>query len=238
MRVVSIVALALVLFIGTHAREAFAQGSMRQFQRYIDQATAAYQAGNADAAVEALGHAYEIRPVPIILFNIGRAHELGGHYAEAIQFYDRFLATNPEPDAAQGARDARQSAQHALEERQRAQAAAAAASSAPPPPGPTPHPRAATGRPIRIHHIALVGGGGALAIAGVVFGVLALSNQSNFQNTQNPTLRATYQERGQRDAILADVGITVGVLAVAAGAVLYFLQPVQHPQAESGSPTP
>lgn len=216
-------AVTLSLASGAHA-----QAPNRRFQRYMNDAVEAYQAGNPDAAIAALEHAFEIRQVPLILFNIARAHEQAGRPASAIEYYDRFLATNPEPSQAQTARDARNAAQAAIDTRNHPTSsgtgAGVATVSSAPPPGPTPHPREEYPRHFTALHGTLIIGGGALAIAGGILGGLALSASQQFAMTDDPAMRASLQDRGNGFAWGANIGIGVGAAALIAGTILYFVQ--------------
>ena len=54
--------------------------------------------GRYDEAISELLEAYSIKPHPNVLFNVARAHEAAGRAVEAVNFYRRYLDTNP-PDA-------------------------------------------------------------------------------------------------------------------------------------------
>ncbi|MDP3505202.1 MAG: TonB-dependent receptor [Myxococcales bacterium] len=54
--------------------------------------------GRYDEAISELLEAYSIKPHPNVLFNVARAHEAAGRGVEAVNFYRRYLDTNP-PDA-------------------------------------------------------------------------------------------------------------------------------------------
>ncbi len=221
-RTLAFAAFAGVLALGTGAH---AQPAARRFQRYMNDAVEAYQAGNADAAIEALLHAYEIRQVPLILFNVARAHEQAGRIASAIEYYDRFLATNPEESQAQTARDARVAAQATLDARNHGGSGGPAASTAPPSsPAPTPHPSDQRLRRFSALHGTLLVGGGVLAIAGGVLGGLALGASQQFQATDDGAVRVSLQDRGNGYAWGANVGIGLGVVGLVLGTVLFFGQ--------------
>lgn len=60
--------------------------------------------GRLSEAVSAYEAAYQRRPVPILLFNIGRLFHRLNHYAEAVRYYSRYLDTQPPSEAEQRAR--------------------------------------------------------------------------------------------------------------------------------------
>lgn len=204
------------------AAPANAQSGNHRFQQYVSQGAQAYQNGDSDGAVRALVHAYDLRAVPVLLFNIGRAYELGGHLASAIEYYDRFLVTSPEAGAAQTARETREAARVALAAREPPSADTATPRAA----GATPHPanQVDEGRHFGAVHAVLIGGGAAGLIAGGVLGVLALNSSTQFQATMDPTQRAGLQDGGTRFALGADIALGVGIVAVAAGFIAYLLQ--------------
>ena len=69
-----------------------ARGNKHLERQQYDQALAAYQAG------------YDVIPEPIFLYNIGQAKRLAGDCAGAVEAYQRFLATRPEPPQVASAR--------------------------------------------------------------------------------------------------------------------------------------
>lgn len=216
--------------------------SMRRFRQYVTRAQQAYERGDADAAIEALTRAYEIRPVPLLLFNIARAHELAGRYDRAVEYYDRFLATDPDPEQARTAREARASAQATLDAQRRPATTTPAVSATTPSPTPasrpTPHPRPVD-RPRRFTalHGTLLATGGALTAAGTVLGILALSASNEFQNTTAPR-PPELQDRGLALAWGANAGIGLGLLTAAAGVLLYFIQDTRPPTEAAGGSHP
>lgn len=58
----------------------------------------AIEAGQYEAGIAELERAYEILPKAPVLYNIGRAHLDAEHYPEAIEYFRRYLETDP-PDA-------------------------------------------------------------------------------------------------------------------------------------------
>jgi iron complex outermembrane receptor protein len=55
--------------------------------------------GKYDLGIAELLEAYAIKPHPNVLYNIGRAYHDAGRLTEAVEWYQRYLASNP-PDAA------------------------------------------------------------------------------------------------------------------------------------------
>lgn len=53
--------------------------------------------GRLDEGVAELEEAYEILPHPNVLYNIGRAYAENGRYDDALEYFERYLATDP-PD--------------------------------------------------------------------------------------------------------------------------------------------
>ena len=53
--------------------------------------------GNIDGGVAELEIAYEILPHPNVLYNIGRAYAESGRYDESLEYFERYLASDP-PD--------------------------------------------------------------------------------------------------------------------------------------------
>ncbi len=57
--------------------------------------TRAYELGLYEEAIAEYMAAYKIKDDPALLFNIGQAHRLAGHPAEALRFYKTYLAKLP-----------------------------------------------------------------------------------------------------------------------------------------------
>ncbi|WP_257448498.1 TonB-dependent receptor domain-containing protein [Archangium lipolyticum] len=126
-------ALALVLYAGT------ALGDARlEARRHFRNGMSLIAQGKYDQGIAELQEAYAIKPHPNVLYNIARAYQDAGRVPEAVDFYRRYLATNP-PDSAPV-----RTALAGLEEKLRASEAAASSEDPakksglppmPPPPG-------------------------------------------------------------------------------------------------------
>lgn len=89
------------------------------------------RSGNLEEALAAYETAYQRRPVPILLYNIGRLHHRMRHYADAVRYYSRYLETQAQEEAEQRAR-ARQYLEDATKELQQGPAPSRAPSPEPP----------------------------------------------------------------------------------------------------------
>ncbi len=88
---------------------AFAQdASLKKAQEAFDQAQMKYLAGEYDEAAEGFKSAYDARPFPQFLYNIGACYHMKGKksadsesYTKAVDYYKRYLSEDPEaPDKA------------------------------------------------------------------------------------------------------------------------------------------
>lgn len=180
--------------------------------------------------------AYQSRPIPRLLINIGRCLFRVGRYQDAINAYDRFSAADPNADAQTQERVARY-----LEEAQQALRAAASPPASPGPAGDsfgvgvsvrsdatkaappvtettsTRKPTSAAGR-IPWGAGLLFGGGLGVLAAGAGFGVLAMQTGQVLVATPGPFNQAQFElgTRMNTAAIACDVAggvmATVGVI--------------------------
>jgi tetratricopeptide (TPR) repeat protein len=110
-----------------------AQADVRtEARRYFRQGMALVAEGNVEEGVAALQQAYEILPHPNVLYNIGRAYAESGRYAQAIEYFQRYIDSDP-PDRAEVV-----GFLNALRARIDAMEARAREADAPPPEQPTP----------------------------------------------------------------------------------------------------
>lgn len=103
-----------------------------ELRRLVDDGMRAIKRKRYLEGIALLNRAYEQRPHPNILFNIGRAYEDAGQVRQAIATYERYLETSP--------RDAKRVTSRLTKLRQRMAAvrrAAVAEKEPPPPPPPT-----------------------------------------------------------------------------------------------------
>lgn len=188
--------LAVVVALVT-ARPAHGDGTAAS-DAGLQRARELYAHGDFAQAREALLAAYERDPRPALLFALGQVELKLGHYQAAIDYYERFTATDPDPSQAALAEQAIGAARMALSR---------------PPPQPQPQPATPRRPPQRefdkLDSALVLGGGLAAAASGILF-----YEMSQLANDRSGTL-AAYQHRVDR-ARLARVG---GVAVAATGAI-------------------
>lgn len=249
-------ALALAAALAPAALHAQPRESRREFDRLVRSAVEAYDAGRYQDAINALERAYAIRPLPRVLYNIGRAYDQAGRFATAADYYRRFLQSEPDGDAAAVAREALQTAERRAREqtetearqreeaeaRQRAEAEARQRAEA--------EERARleeerrrrmlsvgfAPRRVTVPVAVLWGIAGAGAIAGGILGGLALSAQSDFDASRQGNDRASAYDTGTATAIGADVALGTAVVAGVTGLVLFLIQPRERLAAPTEAP--
>jgi tetratricopeptide (TPR) repeat protein len=244
-------ALALALAALALSGECRAQGR-GEFDRLVRSAVTAYDAGDAPTAIASLQRAYAIRPVARILYNLGRAHELGGDFATAVDYYQRFLATNPSSEAAAVAREAlgvaqrraaeaaeAQQQRRAAEEAERQRAAEAERART----AEAERARAAEAerarqmvglsrpREVTAPMWALWGVAGLGAVSAGVLGALALNQHGAWSEDHRADRRADAADLGQALALGTDIAWGTAVVSGAVGLVLYLVQPGRAPVA-------
>ena len=98
----SLLGLAVVARPGrAHAEDAAA--ALAKAQASFDQAQVKYLAGDYDAAADGFKAAYEARPFPQFLYNIGASYHMKGKkqsdveaYGKAVEYYQRYLSEAPD----------------------------------------------------------------------------------------------------------------------------------------------
>lgn len=216
--------------------------SRREFDALLRSAVQHYEAGQAREAIVELERAYAIRPLPRLLYNLGRAHERAGSFSVAVDYYNRFLLTNPDAEAEAIAREALATAQRRAAETQQAEQARQAADNAARQQAQDAERQRADAERQRaeeerrrqlalstrrrITTPVLISGGVAVAaaVAGGILGGVALSAQSDFDGSHQGNSRASAYDSGSWTAIGADVAFGTALVAGVVAVVLYFVQ--------------
>lgn len=179
-----------------------------QAQKHMEKAQQAHQAGNYDAALGELQAAYAVDPQPDLLYAIGQVYVKLGKCEDAIESYDKFLATNPPADAAGLANEAITTCKAQL-------------APPPPPPEPTPPPQPPAPppeperRPFYADKIgtALVGGGVVSSIVGIV---LYASARGTLSDAEDAPTYASQQDLVDDAHFKRNLSIVFGAVGVAA----------------------
>ena len=202
-----------------------------QYDALTTQATAAYEAGDYAKAAQLFQQAYELRAVSNILYNIGRIHEEAGNIDGAIEYYDRFVVA---PNVQQAARkDALERLKTLREVKAvRDQTAVATQEAAEPATAPAEaQPAAPASEPVvvveeaepkkgRALGWALVGVGGASLLGSGVFGVLAQSKFSTFEEATTLQERRDAASAGRTNSVVADSLLVTGLVTAVVGGVV------------------
>jgi tetratricopeptide (TPR) repeat protein len=88
-----ILALALTCFVAGRAL-ADSPADADALRAY-DEGTKYYTIGEFEKAIAAYKHSWELRPDPVLLYNIGQAYRLEGDYPKALFFYRSYLRNMP-----------------------------------------------------------------------------------------------------------------------------------------------
>jgi len=250
MRTILQVAVFSTALLGASLASGQPRESRREFDALLRSAVQHYEAGQAREAIVELERAYAIRPMARLLYNLGRAHERAGSFSVAVDYYNRFLQTNPDAESGAIAREAMATAQRRAAEAQQAEqarlageqaaqqqaleAARAQAAEAERQRAEEERRRqmaaASMHRRLTVPVLATGGVAAAAAIAGGVMGGLALSAHSDFNASHAGNDRASAYDRGGAMALGADIAFGTAVVAGVVAVVLYFTQtPVADP---------
>jgi len=88
-----LIAAVLVIVPCSHAlAQKPAKGEQKEADRHFKSGVALYKEAKYGEALAEFERAYEIAPHPLVLYNIAGCHRELSHYADAVKFYNRFLA--------------------------------------------------------------------------------------------------------------------------------------------------
>lgn len=233
----STIAIALVLATAPARAQPSVQAQAKQ---HFKQGKALQDAGKYDDAVAQYRAAYDLDQRPEMLFNIAQVYRLGNHKQQAVDYYQQYLAAQPDGP---GAREARQwiaeltrqiEADRPLPSEPAQPEPPPTTPPSSPPPRSEPEPGALTvtrsSPQLRIAGLATAGAGAIGLGFGVVFGIKARSAADTISNHQGPwTLdeRHTFED-GQRANRTMIIGYVAGGALVAIGGVLYYLGARTH----------
>ncbi|MFW5966026.1 MAG: tetratricopeptide repeat protein [Persicimonas sp.] len=189
----------------------------------------AYKAENYDEAIGLFEEAYEVEPVPNLLYNIAKSYEKKEEYDRAVEYYREF-AISPDVDADARAtaieriESLRQIADLKQEEVDRTRQAAEQAEAGEEPTAAeglgesegssSRSDDGASGSPANWW---VLGTSAALLGTGATFGLMASSSAAAVQDAETFDERRAASERGPKQAALADGFLGAGLVAGAVG---------------------
>jgi len=221
------------LVLSTVPAPLYAQGtedgdSAAKVEKLSKQAAKQYRAGKYAEAIELFKQAYEIEPVPNILFNIAKCNEKREHWEDAITYYKKFVVA---PDVQSEARETALDRIDALEEVVAAKKGEKKGDEkkvadkdqdkkktekTKKPVAPPPEPK-----PDRTLAYITLGGSAALLAGGGVFGILAAGQQSNFDDATTVDAKRAAKNKGETFALVADILYALGALGTIGGVILF-----------------
>jgi tetratricopeptide (TPR) repeat protein len=210
----------------------------RKASEHVQRGDAFKESGDYRAAAREYERAYALVPHPVLFFNLAQVFRLDGDRERAIEFYERYLAAEP------NGRASRQARQFAAQLRREIEIAGGARDDARPPaaarparagPGRTPQragkraavaSRPAPGRGLRVAGMIAAGAGLVAIGVGIKFGLDAraasddINGHLSGQWTDELLARQEDGERAERNMFILTA---TGAAAVAAGGALYYL---------------
>jgi tetratricopeptide (TPR) repeat protein len=230
MRKQAAIAIALAVFGAGPSALAEAGAAGDGFEPLVADAMSSYQAREYERAVELFEQAYEIRPEPDLVYNIARSQERLAHREEAIEAYERFLSL---PGTTGELRARALANVRSLREEIAALDAAAGprtdggvGGTGPAAPPVEPPPRSAAPAADRgsssmgTAGYALLGIGAAAMIGGAIFGGMALSANSRYEEAGFSQDRLDLRADVESRALAADILLFGGAGIAAVGIVL------------------
>jgi tetratricopeptide (TPR) repeat protein len=199
---------ALTFIVSTSPATAGADEVDDQIQEMATRAHADYLTGEYERAADLLMEAYRLRPVPKLLFNAAKTYEKAGITAKAAKYFRLFLSQS-------------ESDNPLVPKALRALAGLPGSLARPPPPDEAPGTSSPQSPTPRGRAIAAFGIAGAAAIAGSVFGWMALSIHSEFEEETAISDRLALRDSARRQAVLADISWGLAAAALVTGVVLW-----------------
>jgi tetratricopeptide (TPR) repeat protein len=237
-------AAALVVAGLTSAARAQGQGGdaaekRRQASEHVKQGDQHKDAGAYDDAAREYQAAYELVPHPVLFFNLAQVYRLKGDREQALEYYERYLAGDPDGRASAQARRFASELRAAIEHdraaaRQRERQSRARQRPAPPAPGavlgpggqPVDDGEPSPGRGLRVGGM-VMGAVGVVSVGvGVGFGLRARSISNEIDDHTAgpwPDELLDRQAQGEESEQYMFVFTSAGVAAIAAGGLLYYM---------------
>lgn len=222
-RFVAGLVIAAALFAAPTTSMAKPDDDAKQALVLFERGKLAYKEGRYDESILLLKEAYALKAEPVLLYNIGRAHEAKQQFPEAVEAYKKYLATAKDPpdrgeveqkiatlekaiaDAEQtAAATAAEAERKAREDRERAAA--------------KPEPEPAPEKSPNLVPWIIAGSGAAVMGVGVVVGVLALGKNGDAEDAPSQADAVSERDGADTLALVSTITLIVGGAALAGGA--------------------
>lgn len=210
---IAVVALAVVITIGVTRSLASAQLSAEEL--YV-QGQAAYDDKDYRAAVDLWERSYKLSGQALLLFNVAQAHRLAGDCARALEVYRQFITVDPSSEQ-------RPLADELVRELEPRCGQPTFVNEVP---RPMEVKNTGSGR-LRVAGLVTGGAGAALVTAGLLFGRRASTLGDEVSDACSRgcdwTTQRSKDAAGRRAAVIGYSLDALGIAAIAAGAVTYYL---------------
>lgn len=261
-RWVSLAAIAVLVAVGAGAARAGDDNGeaekRKRAGKHVEEGDRYKEAGDYDQAAREYEKAYELVPHPELFFNLAQVYRLGGKKEKALEYYERYLAVEPNGRAAPQSRRFAKQLRKELEKAKGKEGAGGGGSAA----GSGSQSGAGSGsesgsgsgsggevtrrvepshpgRTLRIAGMATAGAGLVALAVGVKYGLDArrISNDlSGHDEGQWTDAELKSQAVGKRAEKRMFIGTGVGAALIAGGAVLYYLGHSARAEAEASEP--
>jgi tetratricopeptide (TPR) repeat protein len=201
----------------------------------FEKSVVAYREGRFQQAIQLLLEARELKPEPVLLYNLGRAYEASGKLEEAVDAYGKYLEEDPGAIDRKGIEAKLATLRAQIEEREALRKPPPPARVATPAPAPEPPPAPPPADPLRPLPW-IVMGVGALAVGtGVVLRVVAQSKHDDAAQEESQTVAQDRQDDAVRWARASTIAFIAGGLVALTGLVWLLLEkPVRHANTRIG----
>lgn len=217
-RLLSAVMMAAVMLAGL-AGPAWAEDVTKKVEELSAQAAQAYGEGDFEQAIALFQEAYDLQPVPNLLFNIAKVYEKTENWDAAEKNYKEFIKS---PDADSQAREVALERIDAIKEIKAAAAAAEREKAEEEKKDPVvedPPPQTVEKKSNVLPWIVMGSGAGVAAVGGV-FGILAMGKQKEFDEAETAADKQELRKSGKTFALVADISYAVGLVGIVTGVVL------------------
>jgi tetratricopeptide (TPR) repeat protein len=229
-----------------HLNAAASPAKKQQAAARFAKAKGLYKAGKYRAAIEELEGALKLDPEGAeLLYNLGVIHEKLTEVDKAIAYYKQYVEIVPDSQEKERVSSIIERLEGAKKEIATPGASASASASKPPPdtaPEVSAKPPTAPADKGRFDGLVIAAGvlAGAGLFTGAFFGVKAMGDRLEGTQTTNESTRyqdlQSKDDKARKEALIADIGFGVALVAGVSGALLYFMRDAQPDETKARAP--